>query len=219
MDKRKPAASSPTTSADGNYKHLFSCPEVVRDLLKGFVPGKWLNDVDFSSLVHVNSSYVSESGRQRHDDVVWRINIGGEWLWVYIILEFQSGQPDQWMPLRVFEYVGQLALQITREKKKKELPAGGFIPPIIPIVIYNGLQDWNVATDVADCFINPPGGLEAFKPRLRYLLFDVRRLKLNRAKEIRNFAEAVFRMEANQGKADLFAVIKALAEMLRAPEG
>ena len=218
MDKRKPNAATPKSSADGDYKHLFSCPEIVRDLLKGYVPGEWLKDVDFSTLIHVNSSYVSESGKQRHDDTVWRVNIGGQWLWVYIILEFQSGQPDQWMALRILEYVSQLALQITREKKKQELPEGGFIPPILPIVIYNGLQKWNAATEAADCFIKPPGGLEAFQPKLRYLLFDVHRLKLSQTKEIRNLADAVFRMEANQGESDLFSVIKALAAMLRSPE-
>jgi hypothetical protein len=200
------------------FSDLFSCPEIVRDLLKSYVPGEWLKDVDFSTLIHVNSSYVSESGKQRHDDTVWRVNIGGQWLWVYIILEFQSGQPDQWMALRMLEYVSQLALQITREKKKQDLPEGGRIPPILPIVLYNGLQKWNAATDAANCFIEPPGGLEVFRPKLRYLLLDVHRLKLSRTKEIQNFADAVFRMESNQGRDDLFAVIRALAEMLNAPE-
>ena len=218
MDRHETTAPTPKSSADGDYKHLFSCPEIVRDLLKSYVPGEWLKDVDFSTLIHVNSSYVSESGKQRHDDTVWRVNIGGQWLWVYIILEFQSGQPDQWMALRMLEYVSQLALQITREKKKQDLPEGGLIPPILPIVLYNGLQKWNAATDAANCFIDPPRGLEAFKPRLRYLLLDIHRLKLSRTKEIQNFAEAVFRMESNHGKDDLFAVIKALAEMLNAPE-
>ena len=110
-----------------------------------------------------------------------------------------------------------LALQITREKKKKDLP-GGCIPPIVPIVIYNGLQAWNVATDAADCFIEPPGGLEGFLPRLRYLLLDAHRLKMNRSKKIENFAEAVFRMETSNGKEDVFTVLKALADTLKAPE-
>jgi hypothetical protein len=217
MTKRKPVSPvNDTSSIDSDYRHLFSCPEVVRDLLKGYVPGKWLKAVDFSTLIHVNGSYVSEAGKQRHDDVVWRVNIGGRWLWVYIITEFQK-KPDQWMALRMMEYVNQLALQITREKKKPDLPEGR-IPPILPIVLYNGLQKWNAATDAADCFIEPPGGLEIFKPRLRYLLLDAHRLEMSRTKEIRNFAEAIFRMETNHDKADMFAIIKALAGMLCAPE-
>jgi hypothetical protein len=209
---RKPASDS-----DGSYKHIFSCPEIVRDLLKGYVPGKWLKHVDFSTLVHVSSNYVSESGKQRYGDTVWRVNISGQWIWVYIITEFESRQPDQWMALRMMEYVTQLALQITREHKKHALPDGR-VPPIIPIVIYNGEPVWNAATDAADCFIDPPGGLEAYKPRLRYLLLDAHRLKLNRTKEVRNFAEALFRMEANHGKYDMFTVMRTLADMLNAPE-
>ena len=211
MAKSKPASS------DTDYKLLFSCPEIVRDLLIGYAPGKWLEDADFSTLTHVNGSYVSEAGKQRHDDVVWRVKIGGRWLWVYIILEFQS-ESDTWMALRMMEYTTQLALQIVREHKKYDLPEGR-IPPILPIVLYNGLPKWNAATDVADCFVEPPDGLEAFLPKLRYLLLDEHRLQQSRTEEIRNFADAVFRMEANRGGTDkVFAVIKALAKMLNTQE-
>ena len=82
--------TKPASSSDSDYKLLFSCPEVVRDLLTGYAQGKWLNDADFSTLVHINGSYVSESGKQRHDDVVCRVKISRRWLWIYIILEFQS---------------------------------------------------------------------------------------------------------------------------------
>lgn len=60
---------------DTGYKLLFSHPEMVRDLLLGYVPGDWVADADFSTLEHVNGSYVSESERQRHDDMVWRVKV------------------------------------------------------------------------------------------------------------------------------------------------
>jgi len=122
-------SKKPAVTSDSDYKLLFSCPEIVRDLLIGYAPGKWLNDADFSTLTHVNGSYVSEEGRQRHDDVVWRMKICGRWLWVYIILEFQSDS-DTWMALRMMEYVNQLALQITREhsldKRAVAAPRAGY---------------------------------------------------------------------------------------------
>ena len=71
------------SSSDSGYKHLFSCPEMVRDLLIGFAPGKWIEKADFSTLVHVNGSYVSESEKQRFDDTVWRVNVDGQWLWLH----------------------------------------------------------------------------------------------------------------------------------------
>ena len=68
MTRQRKSASSP----DSEYKLLFSNPIMVRDLLIGYAPGNWRENADFSTLIHVNGSYVSESGKQRHDDVVWR---------------------------------------------------------------------------------------------------------------------------------------------------
>jgi predicted transposase YdaD len=63
-----------STPHDTSYKQLFSCPEMMRDLLIGYVPGKWLENADFSTLTQVGASYVSATGKQRHDDMVWRID-------------------------------------------------------------------------------------------------------------------------------------------------
>jgi len=202
-------------SFDTSYKALFSCPEVVRDLLRGYVPGKWLEHVNYESLTRINASYVSRSDKQRHDDMVWRIDIGGHWLWVYILLEFQS-EPDQWMAVRVMQYVSLLAEQLVKEGVQDGLPEGR-LPPILPIVLYNGRPEWSAPLDVGDCFHTPPDGLETYRPALRYLLLDERRLQQHPLREVRNFADAVFRMEASRRLPDAIAVARALDEMLRAP--
>ena len=46
------------TPYDTGYKLLFSHPEMVRDLLIGYMPGERLNEGDFTSLNRVNGSYV-----------------------------------------------------------------------------------------------------------------------------------------------------------------
>jgi predicted transposase YdaD len=201
---------------DTSYKNLFSCPEMMRDLLIGYVPGKWLEEADFSTLTQVGASYVSPAGKQRHDDMVWRINIGGRWLWVYLIVEFQS-TPDAWMAVRVMQYVSLLAEQLVKEHKPDELPAG-CVPPILPIVLYNGKAEWHAPVDVADCFLDPPAGLEPYRPALKYLLLDERRLQQHPLLEVRNFADAVFRMEASQTLTDVRVVTDALQALLRTPE-
>ncbi len=53
---------------DSGYKLLFSHPELVADLLRGFVPEPWVAEVDFATLTPVKGSYVSDGLRQRHDD-------------------------------------------------------------------------------------------------------------------------------------------------------
>jgi predicted transposase YdaD len=199
-------------SYDSSYKALFSCPELVRDLLRGYVPGKWLERADYGSLTRVNASYVSRSNRQRHDDMVWRIDIGGQWLWVYLVLEFQS-ESDAWMAVRLMQYVSLLAEQLVKEEKMPD----GRLPPILPIVLYNGKPAWRAPLDVAECFHTPPDGLEAYRPSLRYLLLDERRLQRHPEREVRNFAGAVFRMEGSRRLEDAIAVVRALDDVLRAP--
>lgn len=53
---------------DTGYRLLFSHPKMVRDLLLGYVPAEWVAEADFSTLEHVNGSYVADSERQRHSD-------------------------------------------------------------------------------------------------------------------------------------------------------
>lgn len=44
-------------------------PELVREFLTGYIPGEWIADTDFSTLERINASYVSETLKQRHDDI------------------------------------------------------------------------------------------------------------------------------------------------------
>jgi predicted transposase YdaD len=93
---------------DPSYKALFSEPRMVEDLLRGFVPGEWVHRLDFSTLEKANAQFVSEELLRREDDVIWRVRFTDQgWLYVYLLLEFQSA-PDPWMALRIMVYVGLL---------------------------------------------------------------------------------------------------------------
>lgn len=136
---------------DTGYKLLFSHPEMVRDLITGYLPGDWVRDADFSTLERINASYVADKGANRHDDMVWRVRMGDTWLWIYLLLEFQS-KPDPWMAVRMLVYLGLLAQDLI---KRGELVQGK-IPPVVPIVLYNGEPVWHAPVEVADCFIHAP---------------------------------------------------------------
>ncbi len=200
------------TGHDTGYRLLFSHPEMVRDLLRGYVPGDWVAEADFSTLGRVNGSYVSDNERQRHDDMVWRVKVGRHWLWVYLLLEFQS-EPDRWMPVRMLVYLGLLAQHLIRENELID----GRLPPILPIVLYNGTPTWRAPLDVAECFTPAPPGLARFVPRLPYHLVDEARLKLHPLPSVRNFADALFRLEHGRDVADLRRVLQALDPMLKDP--
>ena len=65
---------------DASYKLLFSAPEVVRDLVLGFIPDDWLHSLDYTTLEKIPGSYITDDLRDRADDVVWRVKADGEWV-------------------------------------------------------------------------------------------------------------------------------------------
>ena len=54
---------------DNAYKNLFTHPQVVQDLLRGFVHEDWVQEIDFSTLEKASGSYVSDDLRDREDDI------------------------------------------------------------------------------------------------------------------------------------------------------
>jgi len=88
---------------DASYKTLFAAPEVVRDLILGFIPDAWLHRLDYRTLERVSGSYITDDLRDRADDIVWRVKVDGEWVYLYLLIEFQS-TVDAWMAVRIMAY-------------------------------------------------------------------------------------------------------------------
>ena len=201
-------------SHDNSYKLLFSHAEMVRDLLLGFVKEEWVQDLDFQTLEKVDSSYVSDDIRDRHDDIVWRVKWGKEWLYVYLLLEFQS-TVDVYMPVRILTYVGLLYQDLIRTKQL--LPAGK-LPPVLPVVLYNGNRRWNVSIEMSDLIQQVSGGLERYRPRFTFLLLDEGCYRDEDLRSLKNLVSALFRLEKSRKPEQLMEVVSSLLEWLKAPE-
>ncbi len=113
---------------DHSYKQLFSHPELIRDLLQGFIREDWGQDLDLGTLKRINGSYVSDDLREREDDAIWRVRLGGSWVYVYLLIEFQS--TDQYMAVRLLTFVGLLYQDL---QKTGQLLHDGMLPPVLSI--------------------------------------------------------------------------------------
>src|SRR4051812_39244091 len=100
---------------DRSYKRLFSHPEMMRDLLAGFVREDWVAQLDLSSFQKVDPGYVGRSLSARANDVVWRVKWGEGFVYVYLMLEFQSSV-DRYMAVRMLTYIGLLYEGLIRAK-------------------------------------------------------------------------------------------------------
>ncbi|MDN3525296.1 Rpn family recombination-promoting nuclease/putative transposase [Halomonas sabkhae] len=201
---------------DNSYKRLFSEPAMVRDLLTEFVQEEWVDQLDLDTLEKVSGSYVSDDLRDREDDIIWRVRWGEGWLYVYLLIEFQR-TVDRYMAVRVMAYEALLYQDLIRQKA---FTPAGKLPPVLPIVLYNGDQRWTAAQNVADLVEPIPGGLSHYRPSLPYLLLDEAEICQNEdhLEETRNLVGALFQLEHGQDLAQWETVLKRLTEWLQAPE-
>jgi hypothetical protein len=208
---------------DRGYKRLFSHPEMIRDLLRGFVDEPWVGEVDFDGLEPYPSDFVDDRLRGRQGDVIWRMPWGDDWFYVYLLLEFQSGV-HPFMAARLSTYVDLLyqSLIRTRQFVRRRDDASGPVrsrpprrlPPVIPVVLYNGRRPWRAPLELADLIQPCPPALEAYCPRLRYLLIDESRYDEADLATRRNLVAALFRLELSRGPETVRTVIAALGDWL-----
>ena len=165
---------------DAAFKLVYSNPRMVADLLRGFLPdGEWPG-FDFASLEPLPASHVGRGLRRREGDTMWRLRAraapGGGWVYVLVLMEFQS-RVDRSMALRVMTYTGLAweGLLRWREGSGGEEPPGAPLPPVIPLVVYNGRARWTAPPDVSELVAPVEGDLARLQPSNRYALLDMQR--------------------------------------------
>jgi hypothetical protein len=186
---------------------------MVEELIRGFLPGDWIERLDFSSLERVGNSFVSDDLRERHSDVIWRLRLKGEeggWIYLYLLLEFQSTS-DFFMAVRLLTYLGLLFEEIIR---KEDLRPGDRLPAVLPVVLHNGESRWRAPLRLETLFVPLPEQLKKHLPRLTYLLLDESRLDLGRPELSRNPAAALFRFETNKTPEALPGLYQKLNDVL-----
>ncbi len=199
---------------DRSYKLIFSNPEMIRDLFIGFVDEPWVAEVDFSTLEREPNSYITDDLRERLDDIIWRVNIKGQPVYVYILLEFQS-EVDPIMAVRIMGYLALLYQDIIATGK---LLPNGKLPPVFPIVLYNGKTKWWAKRDIDELIEQLPGGLLAYMPHLRYFLVEIGVVDETAQFSLKNLAAALMRLEKSRDAQAMATAIEALKDWLRAPE-
>jgi predicted transposase/invertase (TIGR01784 family) len=194
---------------DESYKHLFSHPEMVESLIRDFVPEEWVRELDFSTLERQNGSYVADDLRERHDDIIWRIKCGSSYFYIYLLIEFQS-RVDPWMSVRIMTYIGLLYQELI---KSRQIKRGDKLPPVFPLVLYNGEKTWTAHLDIAELISPVSSALARYRPSLRYFLLDERRIP-DEALHADSFAACLMRIERNKGTESVREAFGALKKLL-----
>lgn len=164
---------------DTAYKELFSHPEFVQQLMEGFAPRQISECLDYSTLRIHPGNYITPLFNEKMEDLVWSVALKPAddkppiTIYLHLLLEFQS-TVDATMPLRMLHYVASFYHQLIKQEKISL--AKDKLPPVLPVVLYNGEARWSPPEDMHSLIQSTPGFLRQFQPQLYYYLIDEHRL-------------------------------------------
>ena len=168
---------------------------MVEELVREFVPEALAAGLDFSGLQRVNPKFHigRRSARRREGDVIWRLpTYEGTDIYLYLLIEFQS-KSDWWMPVRTQIYQGLLWQQVIDEKKLK---TGARLPPLLLLVLYNGIGRWRAPTEIRELIaLSPDSALWPWQPQIRYYLLDMGAFPRDDLTRRTSVAALLFRLE------------------------
>jgi len=155
---------------DRFFRETFSHKETAVAFFKEFLPAEIVEAVDWDTLKDVPCSFIEETLRESRSDLLFEVSFLGQPLNLYCLFEHQSTQ-DKRMPLRLLGYM----VRIWERFAKENLPSQA-LPPIVPIILHQSLDRWEVPLRFCDSLAIPQSLraiVQGYQPDFCYQLIDL----------------------------------------------
>lgn len=175
---------------DKGYKRLFSNKRFFQQLMESFVTLDWVEHIDFSDCETLDKSFISEHYKQTESDLIYKVKYKGKESYICVLIEFQS--TVQWhTALRVLNYITNFWMDyVTSDAKIRSLP------PVFPIVLYNGEDEWNAVQNISGLIDNVEL-LDTYAPQFQYFKIDENDYNVEQLLSIHNLVSTLFLSEAH----------------------
>lgn len=161
MSRRRRSTRTPFLH-DHFFRFVFGKPIHARSLLRRLLPSGISRRLDWTSIRLEPGTYVDPRLAATASDVLLSIRLRGssKRALVFLLFDHQS-TVDPLMPLRMLGYAFQAWTDYTARLDATR----GHIPPLIPILLYQGARPWRAARRLSDLHRvdgAPPSDLPAF---------------------------------------------------------
>lgn len=178
---------APPTSQphDALMKWVFKQARHAEGLLRALLDPRAAALTDWSSLRVEDGSHVDPELTHRHSDLVLSARMFEQRVYFYTLVEHQRTEEPR-MPLRMGHYMLRLWDKLAREtdsrsraasdKGREPSGARGCLPPILPVVLYNGVGPWTAPSAFEDLVSVPTEAVQDFSPhvpRFRLRMVDL----------------------------------------------
>ena len=204
------------TPWDAGYHLLFEQPRVMRDLLRGFVPGEVLRGVTVESIEPQKTDFYNKHFKKRDGDMLVKLRRNdGTSAYLWFLLEFQV-QPERFMAVRIGTYLFWLYEHLIQSQA---LGADGELPPVFAMVFYHGERKWSVPNGLGGLIALPKHSLLwPWQPQVRFHLLQEQEVDTGPLEHNKNVAGLLIRLNQCREAKDFAAVIGRLTAVVRGDE-
>ena len=177
---------------DSSSKLIFDEPILCAQFLRGYINGiPCLKDVRPEDIEDVSEQYVPLFAEERNSDRVKKIHIKNGTPFFLVSLIEHKTKVEYNVTMQIFRYMVYIWESYEREEEKREKGISRRkdfrYPPILPIVYYEGRQEWTVPLDFRSR-ITEGNSFSKYIPDFQYYLVPLRKYSneelLDRADEI-----------------------------------
>ncbi|PAK53048.1 Rpn family recombination-promoting nuclease/putative transposase [Paenibacillus sp. 7541] len=187
---------------DTSYRFLLSSKKLFVELLRSFVHKGWVQNIDETNVQEIPHSFVLQDFKRQEADLVYRVNLNGQDVVFYLLLEMQSSV-DFRMPYRLLLYQVEIWRYLLNDDKQAGANRKTFrLPPIVPIVLYNGKKRWGAERQFRK-LLNHEQMFGSELLDFEYLLIDVARYTEEELLSLSNTIGSVFLLDQTEDQAQL----------------
>ena len=137
---------------DKLFKAGFRDPANAAAFLKDQIPPALADVIAWEDMRLEPGTFVDSQFRESESDLLFAAPVSGTGCFLYILFEHQRAK-DPWIALRLLRYM----VRIWEEFLKKH-PQAAKLPAILPVVLAQNAETWQIPTRFADLLDLPAGG-------------------------------------------------------------
>jgi predicted transposase/invertase (TIGR01784 family) len=203
---------------DIGYSSIFSKKHNFLHFLKKYIQADWVNSIDESDLIPVDTSMIDDDYKQKESDVIYKLKFQGSEIIFYVLLELQSSV-DYTMPFRLLRYMMLLLKREFDNALKNERESIDYrLPAIVPIILYNGSDKWTAVRS----FKEYSRGYEQFGEYIidfKYFLFDLNRVTNETILSTNELLDIIFALDKQPVRANIERMLNIAAEYMKRMSG
>ena len=210
--------SNALPTSDPIRKRLYAFPRMVADLLRSLFADEDLG-ADYGTLEKLPAEYVGNAFQQRRGDTAWRAARPQRGPRRRLAPRAGDAGIPVKQPIRCHGAAGAGVHRtaVRRTAAHRQPQARRTLPPVLPIVLYNGEAPWRPATEMRDLIAKPSAVLAPYQPSQRHVVLDERRVTAEELK-LHGLTLAMTQLEQSGSVADLAHVARRLTALLSAGE-